>query len=82
MALCSPLSLADAVKEFPGCEEEKWEGPLKVRLPYYSIEGPKISGDAECTRCREKVGHMVVTTDSLFGVEEDMRVLNGRPRVY
>ena len=32
--------------------------------------------------CGAAIGTMVVEFDTLFGIEEDERVLNGRPRVY
>ena len=81
MALFS-LEREAAMKQFPGCAEQKYQGPLQVRMPSVSIDGNTFSGDAECTRCRELVGSIVVTTDSIFGIEEDMRVLSGRCRVY
>lgn len=41
-----------------------------------------ITGRAECARCRSKVGVLTVKVVTLFGLEEDRRVLHGRPRVY
>jgi hypothetical protein len=32
--------------------------------------------------CREPLGDMRTTVDTIFGIEEDEAVLNGRPRVY
>lgn len=41
-----------------------------------------IRSDAGCSRCGGKIGILTVTFDTLFGAEEDNRVLNGRCRVY
>lgn len=38
--------------------------------------------DAYCLECREPRGMLRVRVDTLFGIEEDERVLNGRCRVY
>jgi hypothetical protein len=37
---------------------------------------------AVCVDCRAACGTLVATVSTLFGIEEDERVLNGRPRVY
>ena len=37
---------------------------------------------AGCVGCKVVTGRLVVTVDTLFGIEEDERVLNGRCRVY
>jgi len=74
--------LQDAKKEFPGLEERKYLGPLQVNLPRYQIKHDRYIGTAQCTRCRRDVGQMTVKVDTLFGIEEDNAVLNGRARVY
>lgn len=38
--------------------------------------------DAGCCECGAKVGRIRVDFDTLFGIEEDERVLRGRCRVY
>ena len=38
--------------------------------------------DAVCYDCRAARGKMRVVVDTIFGIEEDERVLNGRARVY
>lgn len=35
-----------------------------------------------CVACRKPVGTLKVVYETLFGLEEDARVLHGRPRVY
>ncbi len=35
-----------------------------------------------CTQCRVRVGTLRVRMNTLFGIEEDERVLNGRCRVF
>lgn len=58
------------------------KGSLRVRLPSYAQGHDRYTGDAECCRCRQKVGPMEVVVSTLFGLEEDERVLQGRCRVY
>lgn len=41
-----------------------------------------ITSACVCRTCDKRIGSIVVTMDSLFGIEEDRRVLNGRCRVY
>lgn len=38
--------------------------------------------EAIATCCGARVGRLIVTLDTLFGIEEDNRVLNGPWRVY
>ena len=37
---------------------------------------------AVCASCGGKMGEIVARVDTIFGLEEDERVLRGRPRVY
>lgn len=41
-----------------------------------------IEAPAVCCACKEHVGTIVVKVSTIFGIEEDARVLNGRCRVY
>lgn len=41
-----------------------------------------IVSKAGCARCKGGCGDLRVDFDTIFGLEEDDRVLNGRPRVY
>lgn len=41
-----------------------------------------MTGQAICVGCRKPVGTILVAYDTIFGIEEDRRVLHGRPRVY
>lgn len=41
-----------------------------------------IEAAAICARCRGILGTIRIEIQTLFGLEEDRRVLNGRPRVY
>ena len=47
-----------------------------------TMEGKRVSAAAACTRCKGSVGTLVVERDTLFGPDEDLRVLQGRCRVY
>ena len=39
--------------------------------------------DARCVACQQSIGKLVATVSTIFGIEEDERViLYGRPRVY
>ena len=40
------------------------------------------TADAQTICCGKPIGKLVVTVDTLFGIEEDERVLHGRCRVY
>jgi len=41
-----------------------------------------INAPAHCNNCGVYKGQLKVTIDTLFGLEEDNAVLNGRARVY
>jgi hypothetical protein len=38
--------------------------------------------DATCKKCGETIGDLRAKVSTIFGIEEDERVLHGRPRVY
>lgn len=44
--------------------------------------GRTVTAPAYCTRCHGHVGKLVVKLGTLFGPDEDRRVLQGRCRVY
>ena len=58
--------------------------PLKVA----GVKGTMAKGhdtytsDGGCLACNTVLGKLVVTVNTLFGIEEDERVLAGRCRVY
>ena len=62
----------------PSCKASPWKlqggHPERGHDTYTSAAG--------CTSCKAIVGQLVVTVSTLFGIEEDERVLNGRCRVY
>ena len=63
----------------PGCKVE----PMAVRTDEREIEGhDTYVGTAYCCACKTVVGQLRVKMSTVFGLEEDERVLNGRPRVY
>jgi hypothetical protein len=61
----------------------------KAKAPIY-VRGRGITqkthdeyiADAKHTACGGAMGQLVVTVDTVFGIEEDEMVLNGRCRVY
>lgn len=78
---------------YEGCEHviaetkcpECGAAPLKVRGVHshrVSDRNDAVEGRAQTLCCREDVGRILVTVDTLFGLEEDERVLNGPWRVY
>lgn len=38
--------------------------------------------DGRCVACGDAVGHIYAIVDTIFGIEEDDRMLNGRAMVY
>lgn len=64
----------------PHCKAE----PFNVA----GVKGTLVRGhdtytaDAGCVGCNVPTGKLVITVNTLFGIEEDERVLNGRCRVY
>lgn len=50
--------------------------------PRPSADDRAYEADAACARCGARVGTLRAEVDTLFGVREDERVLNGRCRVY
>lgn len=56
--------------------------PLLVRGVHQHRGHDVIEADAIALCCDARVGRLVVTVDTIFGLEEDSRVLNGPWRVY
>lgn len=58
--------------------------PIKTRGDDHeqSIEHDRITAPAYCFDCRGYVGKLLVVFSTIFGLEEDARVLGGRARVY
>ena len=52
------------------------------------VRGSRVRGfdthtaDAGCVGCKVVTGQLVITVNTLFGIEEDEQVLRGRCRVY
>ena len=75
-----------------GCEWLKVEGkcrkcnaePLRVKGDKRTqTEGPDaLFAVAYCFDCNQPIGTLKVFRQTIFGEEEDERVLRGRPRVY
>jgi hypothetical protein len=42
----------------------------------------RYTSDAGCVGCKVVTGKLVVVVNTIFGIEEDERVLRGRCRVY
>ena len=46
------------------------------------VDDREYHAEAFCTSCSAAVGTIIAKPDTIFGIEEDDRVLNGRCRVY
>jgi hypothetical protein len=67
----------------PKCPKCKHEAPVKVAGAHKRIEShDTYAADATLLCCKQRVGAMRVKVDTIFGIEEDERVLNGPWRVY
>ena len=56
--------------------------PMQLRGRGPHCDDRSCSAVAVHVRCGAEVGYLLVEFDTIFGLEEDARVLNGRPRVY
>jgi hypothetical protein len=64
----------------PGCGIEPFhvQGSSPHRMP----DDRTIRSGGHCVTCGDAVGWLYAQPDTMFGLEEDERVLNGRARVY
>lgn len=63
----------------PGCQVQPF---LVVCRGSHRQDDRTLRGGAYCVACGDPVGWLYVHPDTLFGLEEDERVTNGRARVY
>lgn len=42
----------------------------------------EVTAEARCWECNRPLGQLVLEMETLFGVREDIAVLEGRPRAY
>ena len=77
------------LKPFPSYAEAKdtecpfCSKPLRVQGAGNRIGGRDYySARGYCADCGQHVGEIRAYVSTIFGLEEDERVLNGRPRVY
>lgn len=88
VALARPGRIEEAIKasakEHGGkCFAEPPPATFRVRSNATPAEDyDTLTGPAECARCRTRVGTLVVKVPTMWGIEEDRRVLHGRARVY
>lgn len=62
----------------PACAE-----PLRVRGRGNHVEShDTYAATAHCVACGAALGTIRVRVSTIFGIEEDERILNGRMRVY
>lgn len=59
-----------------------WSRVLCPDAPAVDSAAGELSGYAECSRCRQPVGRLVVRVPTMFGLDEDARVLAGPWKVY
>lgn len=79
----SATGMAKALRDNPGCKAQASHdaGPLHVFSDEQIERDRTIEGRALCCRCRRPIGKLVVTADTLFGLEEDRAVV-ARCRAY
>lgn len=78
-----PFAGADhVVIELSACPLCKGAAPLKVKGANRHHDHDTHYADAIALCCGKPVGTIRVKVDTIFGIEEDRRVLNGRARVY
>lgn len=73
---CAEFVIVDDV-DCPRCGK-----PLAVQSGQPRVDHDRYRALAWCVVCKAKIGEMVVVVDTIFGIEEDERVLNARCRVY
>ena len=56
--------------------------PLLLRGVYRHYDHDTYYSDAHCVACGTHVGELRAKVETIFGIEEDTRVLHGRCRVY
>lgn len=72
--------VVDGLDACPAC---KHPAPVKVSGDGRRTEGhDTYACNAIALCCRRRIGTVRVRVSTIFGVEEDERVLNGRARVY
>jgi len=79
---CDYIIVGDAC---PGCAASVKDYAGKIQgVPGTMIRGyDTYTSDARCVGCETILGKIVVTMSTIFGLEEDERVLvHGRARVY
>lgn len=73
-------AVVEGIKECVWC---KAPAPFKIAGAGRRIEShDTYAADAVAVCCKSWVGTLRVQVDTLFGIEEDERVLRGRCRVY
>lgn len=80
-----PFDGSDWVKACDGVACDHCGSPLRATGKGQSIEShDTYRADAVCASeaCGEPIGVLRVKVSTIFGIEEDQRVMNGRCRVY
>lgn len=71
------------VKGMECCPRCKAKGPVRVAGKNLRIEShDTYASDGLALCCMKRLGTIRAVMSTIFGLEEDERVLNGRPRVY
>jgi hypothetical protein len=82
LAARHPYADADHVLVDVACPSCAYAAPLKVRGASSTHDHDTHRASAIALCCDATIGTMEVKVDTLFGIEEDRAVLNGRCRVY
>ncbi len=67
---------AEAAEEICSC------GGVRVVGKNLTHDYDTYRSSAYCADCQSRVGELVARVATIFGIDEDIRVLNGRCRVY
>lgn len=79
------VAVAHVIEKWGGAAVEApspWSRVLCPDAPAVDYDAGELSGYAECSRCRQPVGRLVVRVPTMFGLDEDARVLAGPWKVY
>lgn len=80
-----PITPPDHITTAATCEGDcpSCRAPLRVvGKNKRTVDDRYYAADGHCEACLAHVGEIQAHPSTIFGIEEDERVLHGRPRVY
>jgi hypothetical protein len=83
LSCCAPHAACAHVEADVDCHGCERKGPLEIVGTGNVVRGfDTYTTQAKTLCCGAVLGELRVTVSTIFGIEEDERVLNGRARVY